>query len=279
MLFYTISVVLGAIILLAGLTVLLQDLQVFPAILKGKQSQELPSGVIQHKLPSALGVTLDIWEYGVVPDNNNVLLFLHGNGDTVDRAFSMQRFFAEIGFHTYSYDYRGIGNSTGRISESGIYLDTVAVVQFIATRHEILPNEIRVVGNSLGTGPTTYITNYFGINKFCLISPFYSIRQVVKERPWVGLLVPFLRYTFPNYQHLAEWQQQNLPNAELIIAHATNDTVIPISHSERLVALLNKNNTGKSMFEIQIYQDSDHKNIVTDVQPLLRDKMSKWIKF
>jgi len=83
-----------------------------------------------------------------------VILFFHGNAAT--RAFGVriqhyQIFSTKLGANVLAIDYRGFADSTGKPSESGLVLDARTAFDWLVS-HGKEPQDILIVGNSLGTG-------------------------------------------------------------------------------------------------------------------------------
>lgn len=147
----TILIIGLACLLVAGLLfILLQDFLVFPSLLFGSRTNP---EISSYKIHVERGVSLEVTEIpGKVP-----MLCLHGNGETVASFSDVQIALAKLGFHVYQFDYRGIGNSSGWPSEAGIYKDADTVLQLIATQHGCHPKDVVIMGQSIGTGPATYL--------------------------------------------------------------------------------------------------------------------------
>ncbi|KAH9059899.1 Alpha/Beta hydrolase protein [Lactarius vividus] len=82
------------------------------------------------------------------------VLFLHGNGGTRalrSRVQHYQAFASRLRANVLAPDYRGFADSTGTPSEAGLSLDTLAAWDWLRA-HGAAPENVLVVGNSLGTG-------------------------------------------------------------------------------------------------------------------------------
>ena len=82
------------------------------------------------------------------------MLFLHGNGGTRalrSRVQHYQAFASRLHANVLAPDYRGFGDSTGVPSETGLTVDVLAAWDWLRARGAA-PENILVVGNSLGTG-------------------------------------------------------------------------------------------------------------------------------
>jgi pimeloyl-ACP methyl ester carboxylesterase len=228
---WSIVVALCALLMLAAfLIVLLQDLQIVPALLKELELESLPEGVKQFSVPVEPGVVLEVWSYG---SGRIPLLFLHGNADTVETFFQHQVNAAKQGYVVYQFDYRGVGRSTGWPSEEGLYRDATRVLEFICEREKCKAQNIVVIGQSLGSGPACFLAEKFQIVRLILYTPYTSLPAVVRQRPILRFLVPFVWYVFPNLPRLQRWAEQQ-DSRELILVHGHKDTVITFTHSREI---------------------------------------------
>lgn len=55
-----------------------------------------------------------------------------------------------LGVNCFIFDYRGYGNSEGKPSEEGTYLDVKAAYKWLTEKKGISPDDIIVFGRSLG---------------------------------------------------------------------------------------------------------------------------------
>jgi fermentation-respiration switch protein FrsA (DUF1100 family) len=79
------------------------------------------------------------------------LLYFHGNaGNIGHRLHNAQALFTLCGFNILLVEYRGYGKSEGTPSESGLYLDSQAAMEYLLNRRDIDSNKIIVFGRSLG---------------------------------------------------------------------------------------------------------------------------------
>lgn len=68
----------------------------------------------------------------------------------------------EMGHTVMVYNYRGFGNSQGKPSEKGLYLDAEAAYQYLTKVEQIPPNKIVNWGYSLGGGPAAELAAKHG---------------------------------------------------------------------------------------------------------------------
>ena len=82
-----------------------------------------------------------------------LMLFCHGNAGNVSHRVDNLRRLHDIGLNVFIFDYRGYGQSSGRISEAGFYLDAEAAYT-VARQHATARNlKLVIFGRSLGGQP------------------------------------------------------------------------------------------------------------------------------
>ena len=86
---------------------------------------------------------------------------------------------------------------------------------------------ILILGRSIGTGAATELALKREIGVLALISPFTSLKDVVKEM--VGSFFKFfLKERFNNIENISKI------NCPTLIVHGTIDSMIPVEHSFQL---------------------------------------------
>lgn len=116
------------------------------------------------------------------------ILFSHGNA--VDLG-QMSSFFVGLGTrincNIMAYDYSGYGASTGKPSEANIYADSEAAWQALRTRYGLLPNQIILYGQSIGTACAVDLATRHEVAGVVLHSPLMSGMRVAfpeTRRTW-----------------------------------------------------------------------------------------------
>jgi abhydrolase domain-containing protein 12 len=127
--------------------------------------------------------------------NYPTILFLHGNAAT--RAFHVRvqyysTFTSRLGVNVLAIDYRGYGDSTGVPSEDGLITDGRAAFDWLV-EHGATPEDILIVGHSLGTGVSGGLAARLSNDKVdykgvVLLSPFSSITELLSTYHILGLV-------------------------------------------------------------------------------------------
>ena len=110
-----------------------------------------------------------------------VLLFFHGNAGNISHRLDSLRIFHELGLSTLIIDYRGYGESQGRISEEGTYLDAEAAWDFLIYDKKVKASNIIVFGRSLGGAVAAHLAARNSPGGLILESVFTSVPDMAAK--------------------------------------------------------------------------------------------------
>jgi fermentation-respiration switch protein FrsA (DUF1100 family) len=163
-----------------------------------------------------------------------VLLFFHGNaGNIAGRLGSIQTFH-DLGLNVLIIDYHGYGQSTGKPTEKGTILDSVAAWEYLTGEMGITPDRIIIFGRSLGGAVAAGLAARHTPGMLVVESSFTSTIDL-GQRMFPYLPVRLLsRHPYDN-----ETSIQSVP-CPVLIAHGPDDTTIPFAHGKRLYEVANE---------------------------------------
>jgi uncharacterized protein len=165
--------------------------------------------------------------YRLAQESKRTLLFFHGNGDSIAGADAATRMLTDAGYGALLVEYRGYGGNPGSPSEEGIYLDGEAAIKWLAGKG-IAPDQIVIIGNSIGSGPATEMALRHRPAGLVLVSGFASLPFVVSDiRPFIpaNILVK------DRYENEAKLGRIKTP---ILIVHGEADTLVTPINAERL---------------------------------------------
>ena len=110
----------------------------------------------------------------------------------------------------FAYDYPGYGHSSGKPTEGGTYRAIEAAYAYLTTELKVSPDNIVAANKPVGG--------------LILQSTFATVFQVV---------VPFRILPFEKFPTVKRIGKIDCP---LLLIHGTQDSMIPFSHSEELLA-------------------------------------------
>ena len=162
----------------------------------------------------------------------HVILYSHGNSEHVgDQVNTVLRLQAMLDATVLVYDYRGYGHSEGKPTESGLISDGLAAQQWLAERTGLLPEDIVLVGRSLGGGVSVAIAAERGARALVLDATFSRMIDAARYNyPWlpVGL---FMRDRYDSLARIAQYY------GPVFQSHRTTDEVVPVDLARQVVEL------------------------------------------
>lgn len=189
------------------------------------------------RIQTSDGLTLHGWfipgDPEVVP--NTTWLWFHGNGGNngyrVDELASAHHL---TGANLFIFDYRGYGESEGRPSEQGTYLDSRAVITYLSGRDDVAQDQIIYLGHSLGAAVAVELALARPPMAMILVSPFASVRDMAS----ITLPFPPVAWLVRNhYDSLTRIRQLNVP---LLVLHGDQDETVPLSQGRKLYDAANQ---------------------------------------
>lgn len=166
----------------------------------------------------------------MVPNPRGLIFFLHGNAGNVSDTRGAAEFYTRLGYDFFSFDYRGFGKSTGKISGEKQFYNDIQTV-YNALKKAYAEKDIIIAGYSIGTAPAAMLAARNQRRKLILMAPYYSMKELAKYHyPYVPAFL--LKYKFETFSFL---QRIQLP---VLIGHGKNDGTILFDQSLKLAKLL-----------------------------------------
>ncbi len=194
-------------------------------------------GAVTEQIQTADGEKVLVW--GVPPQPGRpVVLYFHGNGETVYSRPVRFRSLAKAGLGVLGLSYRGYVASTGLPSEDGLHRDAEALYRMVRTRHPDSP--VALWGYSLGSAVAVRLAAEHPVDKVVLESPFTSTVEVG------AIWFPYLCFGQPSIlkhlmsDHFRSDQRISQVTAPLLVLHGEADRVVPLRFGERLFSLANE---------------------------------------
>jgi pimeloyl-ACP methyl ester carboxylesterase len=162
------------------------------------------------------------------PDAKGLVFFLHGNAGNLTSWFTDGDAYRDAGYDLFMIDYRGYGKSSGRVgSEAQLHADVLAAWEQISPQY--VGKRIVIYGRSIGTALAARLAARVQPDLTILVSPYRSMQALAAEQ---FRFVPgaVLRYPLRTEDDAAKIR------GPLLLVHADADTLIPLHHSEAIVA-------------------------------------------
>ncbi len=151
-----------------------------------------------------------------------LMLFCHGNAGNISHRVDNVRRLHDIGLDVFIFDYRGYGQSGGRISETGFYLDAEAAYA-VALKHAIARKlKLIVFGRSLGGIAAVHIGARHTCSGLILESTFTNMADMAQ----VHFPLPIPRGVVSHrFNALEKIGRINVP---ILFFHGDVDNIVPI---------------------------------------------------
>lgn len=96
------------------------------------------------------GLSLHGWWLPATRGARGVVVHFHGNAANITNHIALAAWLPHHGFHTLMFDYRGYGQSEGRVTREGTIMDGHAAVAYAAQRAKAMGLPLFAYGQSLG---------------------------------------------------------------------------------------------------------------------------------
>jgi fermentation-respiration switch protein FrsA (DUF1100 family) len=193
LLFVIMSIIMGSILIQISVVILITYIA-FGAILYVMQPKflygpvrdvsstpaELGMDFEDVVFKSADGLDLSGW---YIPASNSKLtvLFCHGNGGNIGHRLDSINIFHNLGLNCFIFDYRGYGNSPGKPSEEGTYIDAMAAYKWLTEEKKTAAEDIIIFGRSLGGTIAAQLASKVEARALVVESAFTSYVDIGKE--------------------------------------------------------------------------------------------------
>ncbi len=223
---------------------------------------ELHNRISPKRLITKDFVTIDAWD--INPENKNKYIIFCEGISSEKSTINLQKAYKEIlkkGYGVAAFNYRGRGQSSGYFTQKGALLDITAVYDYLRYKG-IQPQNIGIIGHSMGTGVACDFSSKYQTAFTVLINPFSKaadmakniannlkmpeiIKRTIKNFPYG--LIP-LKNKFDNEKAL-----ENI-SAPVFLLHNKGDETIPVEYARKLYK---KNRNKKNIYYTELF-DKDH---------------------
>lgn len=178
------------------------------------------------------GVMLRGWEHpgNAAAAESDCKLMIYFGGNSEELSSHLFDNGARFSFPQWYVNYRGFGGSGGAPSAAHLRADAVRVFDEAARRRQLAPEEICVMGRSLGSHMAAHVAARRAVKKLIMITPFDSVLNIARDRYPVFPVRKMLRHSFDT---LAEVGSVSAPVLFLL---AETDRVVPRARAENLIA-------------------------------------------
>ncbi len=211
------------------------------------------------------GLRLTGW-YIPAEKSEPTVLFCHGNGGNMAHRLDSINIFYNLGLNCFIFDYRGYGNSKGKPSEEGTYLDVRAAYEWLTKEKKISPDDIIVFGRSLGGSIAAQLASKVKVGALIIESAFTSYVDIGRRfYPYMPVRW-FARFSYKTIDYVKD------VHCPVMIIHSRGDETIPFEFGLELYRIANE---PKEFVEIF----GSHNDGFLVSSEIYKSAWTKWLKF
>lgn len=164
-----------------------------------------------------------------VPNSRGVVYYLKGNSKSVKGWGKFAKDFVSKGYDFFMVDYRGMGKSSGKRTETTLFNDAQHIYRWLEETY----GEDRIVlyGRSMGSGVAARIASWNKPKMLILDSPYFSFLYQVRRYGFWLPLKWLLKYKIRTDQFIRKI------SCPVFIFHGRKDRLISFSQSEKLASV------------------------------------------
>ena len=168
-------------------------------------------------------------QYYEHPNSRGQLLYCHGNGIMVSQLSDYAAWLRDhYGYSVIVYDYRGYGVSEGKPHQQGVFEDTEAAHDWLIKRSRCAPDDVVILGRSIGGGLAVHVAAERGARGLVLQNTFASLVETAAQQyPWLPVRT-VMKTRMVSIDRIGEYQ------GPLLQSHGTADRVIRYEDGRKL---------------------------------------------
>lgn len=180
----------------------------------------------EHWIETADGQRLHAWHIGSKV-HDHTILFFHGNAGNISHRLHRLHCWNEFPARFFYVDYRGYGLSTGQPTETALYEDARATLNYLQHQLHQPLTAISLFGESLGGAVAIELAQHHVVAHLMLEATFTSLQELV------GTLFPFVptgivKHCYPSLDRISK------VNCPVHIAHGDQDEIVPFAMGRQL---------------------------------------------
>ncbi len=160
-------------------------------------------------------------------DSRSTLLFFHGNAGNISDRLGKIQLFHRMRLNVLIIDYRGFGQSNGKPTESGMYLDAKAAFDYLKNSKKDMLDSLIVYGASLGGVAAINLASREEITALIVDSSFSNAVDMAKR---IYPFIPSFLVTI-KLDNISKIKKISIPK---LFIHSVDDMTIPYSLGQKL---------------------------------------------
>ena len=181
-------------------------------------------------------IKLHAWLVAGEP-NKPIVVFFHGNAANISYRVDILRYFNEMGFSVFIFDYRGFGKSDGQAtSEEDLYIDSRSALNYLKSRGWSASQMI-YYGRSMGAAASLQMGLEFPPAVVVMEAPFTSMSEIAwHTAPITYALIGWwsIRARFDNINKIEKL------TTPVVFFQGDKDHIVPVDMAQRLYERANE---------------------------------------
>jgi pimeloyl-ACP methyl ester carboxylesterase len=165
------------------------------------------------------------------PTTAPTVLLFYGNGQCAQTTGGVIYIFLQLGYNVLTPDYPGYGMSGGSPSEKGLFEAGEVCWTYLTDGMKLAPDQIHLVGWSLGTGVAIELASKHQPATLTTISAYTSMTDMASRTAPILPVRWILRHKFDNAAKIANVK------SPILMIHGQVDTIIPHEMTKTLATL------------------------------------------
>jgi len=225
-------VLAGTWLVMCALLFVFQDRLLYLPNIAGRELLASPADIglayEDVNFEAADGVALHGWFVPADGAIGTVIIF-HGNAGNISHRLDTLRIFNALGLESFIFDYRGYGQSDGRPTEPGTYLDAEAAWEHVTETRGIAPERVLLFGRSLGGAIAARQATVATPAALIVESAFTSAPELAAQLYPIFPVRLLARLDYGTQRFLREG------DAPVLVIHSRDDDIVPFSHGQALL--------------------------------------------
>ncbi len=181
-----------------------------------------------------------------------LVIFFHGNAANISHFVDRLRYFNEMGFSTFIFDYRGFGKSHGQvIGEEDLYIDGRSAIEYLRSKGW-QPSQMIFYGHSMGAAVSLQMGLETPPVVVVLESPFTSMSEIAWHTAPVTYALIGWWAIDAKFDNLNKIQNLSVP---VVIFQGGKDKIVPPKMAQRLF------NQAREPKAIYLIPEGGHSNL------------------
>ena len=222
--------------------------------------------------------TIDIWDINPF-SSEKYIIFCHGISSEKSNLRQQKAYIQLVnaGYGVIAFDYRGRGKSSGIFSQKGAKIDVQTIYEYLLNKN-IKPENIGIIGHSLGSAVAADFSADSSIAFTILINPFSKAADMVKEIAQKACMPESIRkiiqklpsFIFPLQNKFDNIKAVKRTKTPVFLIHTKDDDSVPSKHAQKIYKKVNK----KKVKYIEL-EGNDHEITVEKIECCINLLMGK----